>query len=43
MDRRTREHALNAWALLFDPDELRRQAGTGQRQGFSDVGPIPLP
>lgn len=36
---RTREHARNAYYLLFDPDRLVRQAGTGQRQGFEDVGP----
>jgi len=38
-DSRTREHALNAYRLLFRPDDLTRQAGTGQRQGFEDVGP----
>lgn len=37
-DRRAREHALNAYWLLFRPEELRRRAGTGQRQGFEDVG-----
>lgn len=39
-ERRTREHALNAYRLLFKPEELTRMAGTGQRQGFEDVGPI---
>lgn len=43
MDRRTREHAVNAWNLVFDPEALRAQAGTGQRQGFADAGPVPLP
>jgi riboflavin synthase len=38
-ERRTREHAANAYHMLFDPDHLVRQAGTGQRQGFRDVGP----
>ncbi|MGA1872659.1 MAG: riboflavin synthase, partial [Thermoplasmatota archaeon] len=38
-ERRTREHALNAYLLLFRPDRLKKQAGTGQRQGFPDEGP----
>ncbi len=37
-DRRAREHALNAYWLLFRPEELRRRAGTGQRQGLPDAG-----
>ncbi|MFO8051311.1 MAG: riboflavin synthase [Thermoplasmatota archaeon] len=37
---RTREHAVNTYDLLFRPDRLRKQAGTGQRQGFSDAGPV---
>ncbi len=36
--RRAEEHALNAYALLFRPDDLRRRAGTGQRQGWADAG-----
>ncbi len=39
-ERRAREHALNALALLFKPEELTKKAGTGQRQGFEDVGPL---
>ena len=39
-DRRTREHAINAYDLLFNPKNLTRQVGTGQRQGFSDAGPV---
>ena len=39
-DRRAREHAQNAYWLLFNPEKLRRMAGTGQRQGFEDVGPV---
>jgi riboflavin synthase len=39
-EQRTREHAANAYNLLFKPEELTRKAGTGQRQGFKDVGPI---
>ncbi|MCD6330904.1 MAG: riboflavin synthase [Thermoplasmata archaeon] len=40
-ERRAREHALNALALLFNPEELTKKAGTGQRQGFEDAGPLP--
>ncbi|MFW3146196.1 MAG: riboflavin synthase [Thermoplasmatota archaeon] len=39
-ENRTREHARNAYYLLFKPDKLRTRAGTGQRQGFEDVGPV---
>ena len=39
-DRRTREHAVNAYDLLFRPERLTKQAGTGQRQGFEDAGSI---
>lgn len=39
-DRRTREHAQNVIKLLFKPEELTRRAGTGQREGFEDAGPI---
>jgi riboflavin synthase len=38
-ERRTREHALNAVKLVLRPRDLEKEAGTGQRQGFSDVGP----
>lgn len=39
-DRRSREHARNAYSLLFKPDVLSKNAGKGLRQGFVDVGPI---
>lgn len=39
-EQRTREHALNAYRILFKPEELTRMAGTGQRQGFKDAGRI---
>ena len=39
-ERRTREHALNAIALLFHPEKLTEKAGTGQRQGFDDDKPL---
>ncbi|MCW6168923.1 MAG: riboflavin synthase [Thermoplasmatales archaeon] len=37
-DRRSREHAVNAFNLVFNPDILRKNAGKGLRQGFEDVG-----
>lgn len=36
---RVSEHAINAYWLAERPDELVKRAGTGQRQGFADVGP----
>ncbi|HIP24994.1 MAG TPA: riboflavin synthase, partial [Archaeoglobus profundus] len=30
----------NAVDLLLNPKRLQKLAGTGQRQGFPDVGPI---
>ncbi len=39
MEQRTREHAANAVRLALRPKELEKLAGTGQRQGFEDVGP----
>ncbi|TLZ44053.1 MAG: riboflavin synthase [Methanobacteriota archaeon] len=39
-DRRTREHAVNAYDLIFRPEAIRARAGTGQREGFSDAGPL---
>lgn len=39
-ERRAREHALNAIALLFHPEKLTEKAGTGQRQGFDDAKPL---
>ncbi|MCX6695073.1 MAG: riboflavin synthase [Candidatus Altiarchaeota archaeon] len=37
---RAREHALNAVKLLFNPRQLQREAGTGQRQGYEDARAI---
>lgn len=39
-DKRSREHARNAYDLLFRPETLSRNAGKGLRQGFEDVGSI---
>lgn len=37
--RRAEEHALNAYSLLFRPQDLSRNAAQGLRQGFADAGP----
>ncbi len=39
-ERRAAEHAQNAIRLLYYPEKLTRMAGTGQRQGYEDAGPI---
>lgn len=39
-DSRAREHAINVYNLLFSPGRLTDTAGTGQRQGFADAGPV---
>jgi riboflavin synthase len=38
-ENRVAEHAVNAYWLMEAPQELVSRAGTGQRQGFADVGP----
>ena len=35
---RVGEHAVNAFWILEKPEELVKRAGTGQRQGFGDLG-----
>ncbi len=39
-ERRAREHAVNAYDMLFRPERLVKNAGRGLRQGFEDVGPV---
>ena len=39
-DRRAREHARNVYRMLFKPEELTKLAGTGQREGGPDAGPL---
>lgn len=39
-DRRSRDHALSAYDLLFRPDHLQRRAGKGIRQGKDDAGAV---
>ncbi len=41
-ERRAKEHARNVVNLLFYPEKLTKKAGTGQREGFEDVGAIRL-
>lgn len=37
---RAKEHARNAYNLLFRPDILTKNAGKGLRQGYQDAGPV---
>ena len=37
---RTREHAINAYWMLYEPHKLTELAGSGQRQGYDDAGAI---
>ena len=39
-DMRAREHAINAYDLLFRPERLTRNAGKGLREGYRDAGPV---
>lgn len=39
-ERRAREHARNAYDLIFRPEVLTRNAGRGLRQGYEDAGPV---
>ncbi|MDD5503602.1 MAG: riboflavin synthase [Candidatus Thermoplasmatota archaeon] len=38
-EQRAKEHAVNAYLMMFRPDDLVRNAGKGLRQGFKDAGP----
>jgi riboflavin synthase len=40
LEHRSRDHARNAYNMLFKPDALIAQAGTGKRQGYADVGSL---
>jgi len=39
-ENRVKEHVKNAVDLILSPQRLQKLAGTGQRQGVEDVGPI---
>jgi riboflavin synthase len=41
-ENRSRDHARNAYWMLFEPEQLQRRAGQGIRQGFADAGPLTL-
>jgi len=40
---RARKHARNAYWMLYEPEQLRRRAGQGIRQGYGDAGPLTSP
>ena len=37
---RSRDHARNAYQMLYEPEALVARAGHGIRQGFGDAGPL---
>jgi len=37
---RAYKHAINTYWLLNRPEELTKRAGTGERQGFENEGPV---
>jgi riboflavin synthase len=37
---RSRDHARNAYLMLFEPEALTTRAGQGVRQGFGNAGPL---
>lgn len=37
---RSRDHARNAYLMLYEPEQLIAQAGQGIRQGFAHAGPL---
>jgi len=37
---RSRDHARNAYLMLYEPEELTARAGQGVRQGFANAGPL---
>ena len=39
-ENRSRQHARNAYWMLFEPEQLSNRAGKGIRQGFDDAGPL---
>lgn len=39
-DRRSREHAINCYNMIFKPAVLIKNAGKGLRQGFEDAGAL---
>jgi riboflavin synthase len=39
---RSRDHAHNAYLMLYEPEQLTARAGQGIRQGFAHAGPLEL-
>ena len=39
-EQRSRKHARNAYWMLYEPEQLTRNAGQGVRQGYGDAGPL---
>ena len=39
---RSRDHARNAYLMLYEPEQLIARAGQGIRQGFAHAGPLDL-
>jgi riboflavin synthase len=39
---RSRDHAINAYDILYRPEKLTAQAGQGVRQGFGNAGPLSI-
>jgi riboflavin synthase len=37
---RARKHARNAYWMMYEPEQLTRQAGLGVRQGYENAGPL---
>ena len=40
-ENRSRDHARNAYWMLFEPEQLAKRAGQGIRQGFANAGSLP--
>jgi riboflavin synthase len=39
-DNRSHKHARNAYWMLFEPEQLVARAGSGERQGYGNAGPL---
>jgi len=37
---RSRDHAVNAYLMIYEPEKLTARAGQGVRQGFANAGPL---
>ena len=40
LEHRSRDHARNAYNMIFKPETMIAQAGTGKRQGYADAGSL---